>query len=105
MIGKPAMWRIQLENGTSPNCCPGGRCTLEGRVHPRTTAPGRRSGVPVRMIVKRNENKRLAELPDPKTGQMMKIARSEKAKRGNLSSNFLPKRIDDSSRSAITELR
>ena len=57
------------------------------------------------MIIKRDENERFADLPDPKTSEMMEIARSIKSKGSHPSSDFFPKRINESTGSAIAELR
>jgi hypothetical protein len=57
------------------------------------------------MIIKRDENKGFADLPDPEAGKMMEISRPIESKGGHLASNFFPKRVDESSGSAIAELR
>lgn len=61
---------------------------LERAIDPSATGPARRSDRPVRMIIERNQNKRLGDPAKPERGQIMKIARAVKIEWRNALGKF-----------------
>ena len=78
---------------------------LERTVDPTAAAPFRRSNVPVRMIVERNENDWFADVPQPESGQIMKIARTVENERTKLRIEFAKKFLHNPRRRRKTQLR
>ena len=57
---------------------------LERAIHPTATAPFGRAHIPVGMVVEGNKDRRLRQLSNPKSSEMMKIARAVKKERRQL---------------------
>ena len=54
---------------------------FQSTIDPAAAPPFRRTNVPVRMIIERNQLRRLSQTANPQTAQMMKISRTEQQKR------------------------
>jgi len=67
---------------------------LKRTIDPPTTAPFRRTHIPVRMIIKRNKNDWFVQSPKPKRTEIMEIARAIENERRNLLSEFVVEFLD-----------
>ena len=63
-----------LEISATPNTETPHLRKLQRTIDPTAATPFRRSHIPVRMVIERDDNHRLAEAPNPECGQVMKIA-------------------------------
>jgi hypothetical protein len=70
-----------LEISAAPDCNVLNVRELKRAVDPSATAPFRRTNVPVRVIIKRNENDWFIQPPKPERAEVMKVARAIKNKR------------------------
>src|ERR1700730_3458808 len=83
-----------LEVATTPHAHALDVRKFEGAIDPTAATPFWRTNVPVGMVVERNNNDRLRNSPNPKRGQMMKVARAVKQKRHKTRFKFAVKLLD-----------
>src|SRR5260370_41046197 len=103
MIRKPAVRRVKLEVGATPDDGFFEKRSFQRAVHPSATTPMRRSRIPIRMVIKGYQNEWCGDLAQPNRGEMMEIARAVKRERGQLSSDLLEERMDDAGWCAVPE--
>src|SRR5207248_5761001 len=77
-----------LEIPATPNCDALDRRKLERPVDPSAATPFRRANVPVRVIIKRNQNDGFTQSPQPKRAEIMEIARAVENEWPNFLSEF-----------------
>ena len=93
-VGKEIVRPPALEISASPNCDVLDVRELKGAIDPAAAAPFRRTHVPVRMIIKRNQNDWPAQPTKPKRTEIMEIARTVENERRNLLSEFVVEFLD-----------
>jgi hypothetical protein len=93
-VGKNIVRPPALEISASPNGDVLDVRELKGAIDPAAAAPFRRTHVPVRMIIKRNQNDWLTQPTKPKRTEIMEIARAIENKRRNLLSEFAVEFLD-----------
>jgi len=100
IVGPPA-----FEIAATPDCDMPQLRNLERTIDPATAGPSRRANVPIRMIIKRDQNKWFSKPAKPKRAQIMKVARAIKRERRETLREFAIKLFDHSSRRAETQSR
>ena len=83
-----------LEISATPNTETPHLRKLQRTIDPTAATPFRRSHIPVRMVIERDDNDRLADLPNPECGQVMKIARAVEQKWRKAAFEFAIKFLD-----------
>ena len=73
IVGPPA-----FEIAATPDCDMPQSRNLERTIDPATAGPSRWANVPIRMIIKRDQNKWFSKPAKPKGAQIMKVARAIK---------------------------
>ncbi len=105
MIRKPAVRRVKLEVGATPDDGFFEKRRFQRAVHPSATTPMRRSRIPIRMVIKGYQNEWCGDLAQPNRGQMMEIARAEQRKRRQFSCHFFIEGFNNSPGCAVAESR
>src|SRR5207247_1330697 len=73
-VAENLVWPPTFEVAATPNTRMSHIWKFQGAIDPSTTAPFRRTHVPVRMIIEGDEDDRFGNRPQPQCGQMVKIA-------------------------------
>src|SRR4029453_3333087 len=81
-IAKQLVWPPTFKISATPNADPAHVRNFQRAIHPSAAAPLRRTHVPIRVIIKRNERRGLRETPNPERSQIMKITGAVEQKRG-----------------------
>src|SRR5260370_40766733 len=93
-VGKNIVRPPALEISAAPNSDMLNVRELQRAIDPAAAAPFRRTHIPVRMIIKRNENDWFIQPAKPKRTEIMEIARAIKNERRNLASKLVVEFLD-----------
>jgi len=93
-VGKNIVRPPALEISAAPNGDVLDVRELKRTIDPAAAAPFRRTNIPVRMIIKRNENDWFIQPTKPKRTEIMEIARAIENERRNLLSEFVVESLD-----------
>src|ERR1700744_4345433 len=97
-IGENVVGPPTFEVSAAPNRSVLQLLDLERAIDPTTAGPLRRTNVPVRMIIERNQENPLRDSTNPKRAQVMKIARAIEQKRRDAPGKFPVELFDQSRR-------
>lgn len=97
-IAKQLVWPPAFKISATPNADPAHVRKFQRAIHPTAAAPFRRAHVPIRVIIKRNQNNGLRDTPNPERSQIMKITGAVEQKRGHEMRFILAVKLGDQTR-------
>ena len=103
-IAKNLMRPPALEISAPPNCRLPDVRQFKCAIDPAAATPARRTNIPVRMVIKRNQRDRFVDASKPQSGQVMKVAGAIENEFGKMRLNLAIKLFDYSGRSGKTEV-